>query len=190
MAVSCPGHTGVNVFLENDFQKIYKYSQCKEGESFPQMITIPFFERATQIVPNCETYPKHKTALALMVFYHHWNKNFGDEKLLVKEMLESVMVEWGVKKKHLDRAYNIKGKKKHNAVIIGIVKSKSFIWVWEGYEHKISESSLMHELVHLAIRTEYGHGDADHEGNKYPGWTERHTEMIKQAKDSLRAFGI
>ena len=190
MCVACPGHTGTNLFLENDARRIYKYSKCDETKNFPQMITIPFFKGATQIVPNCRTYQKHKTSLALMVFYHHWYKNFGDENQVIKNLLEKVMVEWGTEKKRLKSAYNIHGEKKLNPTIIGIVKSKSYIWVWEGYDHKISESSLMHELVHISLRAHFGHGDADHEGDKYYGWTRRHTQMISEAKETLRSFGI
>lgn len=190
MCVACPGHTGVNVFLENGTQRIYKYSSCSVGDRFPQMISIPFFKSATQIVPNCRTYPKHKTALALMAFYHHWHKNFGDEGQVIKNLLEKVMIEWGTEKKRLKSAYNIRGEKRENPIIIGVVKSKSYVWVWEGYDHKISESSLIHELVHISLRAHNGHGDADHEGDKYYGWTRRHTEMILEAKEALRSFGI
>jgi hypothetical protein len=48
---------------------------------FPQMVLIPFFENASQIVPNCQTYPKHETALAFFIFYHKWTEYFGDRNL-------------------------------------------------------------------------------------------------------------
>ena len=154
------------------------------------MVIIPFFENSTQVMPDCKTYPKYKTALALMVYYHHWSEWFGDDDLVIKNMLEQIMIEWGKEKKYMSSAYNIKGKKINNASIIGITKTNSYIWVWEGYFHKISESSLMHELVHLSLRAKYGHGDRDHEGDKYSGWTEQHTLMILEAKETLRAFNI
>tara|TARA_R100000008_G_scaffold82838_1_gene67527 strand:+ start:1410 stop:2018 length:609 start_codon:yes stop_codon:yes gene_type:complete len=188
--VSCPGYKSDSIFLNNKHKKIHKSSICDENKAFPQMIMIPFFGSASQVVPDCHTYPKYKTALALMVFYRHWLEWFGDDDLLVKNMLEKVMVEWGKEKKSLKTAYNIKGEKIHNATIIGITKTNSYIWVWEGYFHKISESSLMHELVHLALRAKNNHGDADHEGDKYDGWTDQHTEMILEAKETLRVFNI
>ena len=48
----------------------------------------------------------------------------------------------------------------------------------------------MHELVHLALRAKNGHGDPDHEGTKYNGWTIEHSAMILEAKEMLRSFDI
>ncbi len=188
--VSCPGHYNTSAFLSNDQEKIYKTSSCDPNKSFPQMIVIPFFKRATQIVPNCQTYPKHKTALAMMVFYHHWNRWFDDEDLVVKKALENVMIEWGTKKRIIKRGYSIKGELRENITVVGLTKSKSYIWVWEGNLHSISESSLIHELVHIALRAKQGHGDSDHEGSKYGGWTIDHSAMILEAKEALRSFDI
>ncbi len=178
------------MFFSNNHKKVYKVSSCNTNDSFPQMIVIPFFKNATQIIPNCETYPKHKTALALMVFYHHWLKWFGDENFIVKNMLEKVMIEWDTKKRTIKKAYNIRGKEIENPTIVGLVRTNTIIWVWEGYSHKIAESSLIHELVHLSLRAKYGSGDSDHEGNKYDGWTADHSKMILEAKDMLRSFDI
>lgn len=154
------------------------------------MIVIPFFINATQIVPNCQTYPKHQTSLAMIVFYHHWVKWFGDDNFKIKNALENLMVEWGTEKKKLKTGYNLQGKKIKNANIIGLTQTKSYIWVWEGYNHKISESSLIHELVHISLRAINGHGDRDHEGYKYHGRTKAHTQMIIEAKEVLRSFNI
>ena len=100
------------------------------------------------------------------------------------------MITWGVEKRTMKKSYNLKGEEHRNSTIIGITKSDSVIWVWQGYDHKISESSFIHELVHVALRAKYGHGDSDHEGNKYDGWTSRHSEMILEAKESLRAVNL
>ena len=71
------------------------------------------------------------------------------------------------------------------------VESKNMIWVWQGYRHKMSESALFHELTHLAIRAVHGeHGDPDHEGPKYRGWSRAHTKMIVESKQMLRAFEL
>ena len=180
-----------SVFLSNDNKTIYKSSVCDPEKPFPQMILIPFFENASQIVPNCRTYPKHKTALAFFVFYHKWTEYFGDEDYAVKEMLEKVMVEWGLKKKVNKAGFSLKGKPIEDSVIIGRVESNSMIWVWKGYNDRMSESALIHELVHLSIRAKYGtHGDPDHEGPKYRGWTPAHTVLIVETKQMLRAFNL
>ena len=154
------------------------------------MVLIPFFENASQILPNCKTYPKHQTALAFFVFYHKWTEYFGDKNFAVKGVLEKVMVQWDTKKKISKRGYDLKGERFENHNIIGRVESNSIIWVWQGYDHKISQSALFHELVHLALRARNGHGDSDHEGSKYRGWTRAHSVMIIEAKQMLRAFNL
>ena len=188
--VSCPAAQNASIFLYNKKEKIYKTSFCEPKNNFPQMIVLPFFKRATQIVPDCNTYPKHQTALSMMVFYHHWVDWFGDEDLVVKDALENLMIEWSKKKKTVKKGFSLDGKPRKNVTVTGITKTKSYIWVWEGYYHKISESSLIHELVHVALRAKNGHGDSDHEGSKYEGWTTDHSAMILEAKETLRSFNI
>lgn len=187
---ACPMHSGQISLLSSENKKIYNTSVCKPNKPFPQMIVLPFFESATQVVPDCKTYPKYQTSLAMMVFYQHWVSNFGDEDLSVKKMLRNVMIEWDHNKKSIARAYSITGAKVENPTITGLVKSNSIIWVWKGYDHKIANSSLVHELVHLALRAKNGHGDSDHEGYRYYGWTARHTHMITQIKKVLLSFNI
>jgi len=189
-SVTCSNHNST-IFLNNDYKYVYKTKLCDPEKSFPQMILIPYFNRASQVVPNCETYPVHQTALALFVFYHQWLENFGDHNMAVRGMLENVMIEWGKEKRSSKGGYNLRGEPNQSGIIIGIVESKSMIWVWEGYGHKISESALFHELTHLAIRAVHGkHGDPDHEGPKYRGWTLAHSKMIIESRQMLRAFEI
>ena len=187
---ACFGHSGGASFLSNKHKKIYKRSFCNPEKPFPQMVIIPFFKNATQIVPNCRTYPKHQTALALVIFYHHWLGHFGDDDLKVKNMLEKVMITWDTEKKISKKAYNLKGDVHRGSKVIGLTMSSSTTWVWKGYYHKIAESALMHELVHLSLRAKNGHGDNDHEGTKYDGWTRIHSAMILEAKEMLRSFNI
>jgi len=154
------------------------------------MILIPFFEKASQIVPNCQTYPKHKTALALFIFYHKWTEYFGDRDFAVRGMLEQVMIQWDTNKKVSKRGYKLNGEPFKNLNILGRVESDNMTWVWQGYHHKISQSALIHELVHLALRAKNGTADPDHEGLKYRGWTSAHSVMIIESKQMLAAFNI
>ena len=188
-SVTCSGH-GSSVFLSNENKPIYKSSKCDPEKPFPQMVLIPFFDSASQIVPNCQTYPKHKTALAFFVFYHKWTEYFGDRDYAVKGMLEKVMVQWDTKKKTSNRGYKLNGERFENHTIIGRVETKTMTWVWQGYNHRISQSALFHELVHMALRAKNGFADPDHEGTKYRGWTSAHTNMIIEAKQMLRAFDL
>ena len=186
---TCSGH-GSSVFLSNDNKPIYKNSFCDPNKSFPQLVMIPFFEHASQIVPNCQTYPKHKTALALFIFYHKWEEYFGDRDYAVRGMLEKVMIQWDTEKKVSKRGFNLKGEPFENRNIIGRVETDSMTWVWQGYDHKISQSALFHELVHMALRAKNGTADPDHEGTKYRGWTQMHSVMIIESKQMLRAFNL
>lgn len=188
-SVTCSGH-GPSIFLSNDNKPIYKSSQCDPKKEFPQMVLIPFFESASQIVPNCKTYPKHKTALAFFIFYHKWTEYFGDRNYAVKEVLERVMIQWDTNKKVSSRGYSLTGEPFKDRNIIGRVETNSMAWVWQGYDNKISQSALFHELVHLALLARYGTADPDHEGAKYRGWTKAHSVMIIEAKQMLRAFGL
>ena len=112
------------------------------------MIVVPFFKNATQIVPNCKTYPKHKTALSIMVFYHHWLKWFGDEDLVAKNTLEKVMIEWGLEKKTLKSAFNLKGEKIKNATIIGLTLTSTVVWdQYSGWT--VEHSALIYEAKEM-----------------------------------------
>ncbi len=189
-SLTCGNHNST-VFLNNDFKTIYVKTQCDPHAEFPQLIVIPYFEYASQIVPNCQTYPVHRTAFALFVFYHQWLEYFEDSNMAVRGMLEKVLIQWDTKKRISSRGYDINGEPYENHRIIGVVETSSIIWVWEGYHHRISESALIHELVHLAIRAQQGeHGDPDHEGSKYRGWTRAHTRMIIETRQMLRVFEI
>ena len=188
-SVTCTNHNST-IFLNNDYKVVYRTKLCDPDKPFPQMTLIPYFERASQIVPNCKTYPVHQTALALFIFYHQWIEYFGDHNMTVRSMLEKVMIEWDTKKRNDIAGYDLDGKRFENRNVIGLVKSNSIIWVWQGYHHRMSESALIHELVHLALLAKNGDADTDHEGIKYKGWTARHSQMIIETKQMLRAFEI
>jgi hypothetical protein len=164
--------------------------QCNPKKTFPQMLLIPYFEQASQIVPNCATYPVHQTAFAMVVFYHQWLKYFGDHNMAVRGMLQKIMIKWDPKKRFGKKGYDINGERYTNRNIIGLVETDNMIWVWQGYNHRMSESALIHELVHLALRAKNGSADPDHEGHKYRGWTSRHTHLIIETKQMLRAFEL
>jgi len=188
--VTCSSQNST-IFLNNDYKNTYRKVLCDPAKPFPQMIIIPYFNQASQIVPNCQTYPVHEVALAFFIFYHQWLEYFEDDNLAVRGMLEKVMIRWGTEKRNGVRGFNLEGKRfSAQKNIIGLVEGKNMIWVWEGYNHKISESALIHELVHLALFARLGHGDSDHEGFKYRGWTKRHTNMIIESKQMLRAFEL
>jgi len=64
---------------------------------------------------------------------------------------------------------------------------------WSGtMPGRLYDTSLVHELVHVAIyaKTNGEHGDPDHEGTKYQGWTKEHTKFIKETNSVLEGMDI
>ena len=57
---------------------------------------------------------------------------------------------------------------------------------------RLYDTSLVHELVHVAIYAlHHGeHGDPDHEGDKYTGWTSEHTDFIKETNNILEGMDL
>lgn len=189
-SITCTSQNST-IFLNNEYKRIHRKALCDPSKPFPQMIIIPYFNQASQVVPNCQTYPVHQVALSFFIFYHQWLEYFEDDNMAVRGMLEKVMVRWGIEKRVGIKGYDLDGEKiEANRNIIGLVEGKHMIWVWQGYGHKISESALIHELVHLALLAKNGSADSDHEGHKHRGWTRRHTNMIIEAKQMLRAFEL
>ena len=190
-AVTCVSHNSSFNFLSNNYKIIKKGSKCYPDKEFPQVVLVPFFKHATQVVNDCDVYPNHKVGFSLLIFYHKWVENFGDPDLKVKELLERVMIQWGDEVKVSPKGFSVDGTPFFNRNIIGRVVGPSVIWVFKGYDGKVSETALIHELVHIAIRVQTGdHGDPDHEGNKYNGWTVSHTRMIHEVNQMLRAFNL
>lgn len=176
------------------FQTVTTVHRCMPSKGFPQMVRLPFFGYASQVVNDCSVYPNYKVSLALLVFYYTWLEYFGDDDYVISDLLDDVMIKWGAEKKVIESAFDVSGKRVTNRKILGMVMSKSVVWVYQGGRfdtNKISDTSLIHELVHISIRAVTGQtGDADHEGDKYHGWTPAHTQLIEEAKGVLRSYDL
>ena len=166
--------------------------KCDEKKGYPQLVLIPTFTYSSQVVYDCNTYNSEDVAVAFAIFYDIWTNTFGDRDYRIRSMLDNVMVQWGKEKKILNNVYDVGGSPREVSYVVGMVITKSMIWVYTGDGRKISESSLVHELVHLSIRrvNNSDHGDPDHEGSTYSGWTRAHTFLIQETNRTLRAFGI
>ena len=187
-AVSCPGKTWQP--HQEYRSKIPSSWRCDESATRNQLVKIPVFENAWQIVENCDEYPAEATAIAMVFFYYEWRKTFGDSSRSVEDALKELMVEWSTLKRTAN-AYDIGGEYMQGASISGLVISKSMIWVKAKPGKLICDTSLVHELVHIAIRSIYKTGgDADHLGPKYPGWTVDHSALIQKVNNQLCGLGI
>ena len=162
---------------------------CNPRNPNPQMIRIPVVKNGWQIVERCNLASPKDVAFAIVIFENGWEQTFGRSTSLI-ESLNNIMVEWSTKSKRIT-GYHVDGVRYVDAPISGLTRTPSWIWVKTSPGQKICNTSFVHELVHVAIWAENGtHGDADHEGHKWWGWTPEHTRFIKRINRTLCAVGL
>jgi len=156
---------------------------------------VPSFRFTYQLTDMCEYYYPSHTALAMSVFYIEWTVTFGDPNRTVRGALDELMIEYNSHQKRLRRVYSIDGTYRPGPTIINGMTSENgkYIFVWAGtMPGRLYDTSLVHELVHVAIYAYHAgtHGDPDHEGPKYTGWTSEHTEFIKSTNRILEDLDL
>ena len=162
---------------------------CDPMGPFPQMIQIPMYKKAWQVVHSCN-HPAEPTSIAMSIFYMEWRFAFGDSDGRVWDALNEVMIEWSIEKKR-GVAYDISGKYIQEASYGGLALTPSYIWVKPHIGEIICESALIHELVHISIWALKGtDGDPDHMGPKYSGWSVDHSALIQRTNNALCSLGI
>jgi hypothetical protein len=156
---------------------------------------IPGYRFSYQMTDMCEYYFPSHTALAMTVFYIEWSTRFGDANGAVHEAINDVFVEYNSRQRIISRVYSTGGEFRPGPTVInGLVGEKGkYIFVWSGtMPGRLYDTSLVHELVHVAIYALNNgeHGDPDHEGDKYSGWTDEHTEFIEQTNSVLEGMDL
>ena len=159
---------------------------CDAAGDFPQTNPLPYFSRASQVQFSCDFYEKDHVAWAMYIFYELWERDFGDENESLKHALEELQIIWGKDVKDVERVYDIDGNFLEKAVVSGLMIDDTTIWVW-AEDYQLSETSLIHELTHIALRHTCGEPDADHEGDKYVCWDDRHSEFIDSVNQVLKS---
>tara|TARA_A100000164_G_C21864377_1_gene751784 strand:- start:583 stop:1182 length:600 start_codon:yes stop_codon:yes gene_type:complete len=163
---------------------------CDPMGPFPQMIKIPVFTKAWQIMYSCDRYPQEPTAIAMSMFYMEWSRTFGDPTGRVWRALNKLMVDYDPRPKG-GSAYDIAGQYRSEASYGGLALTPSYIWVKPYDDYILCESSLVHELVHISIWAIKGtDGDPDHIGSKFSGWTVDHSALVQRVNDTLCSLGI
>jgi len=153
------------------------------------MQKLPVYKGAWQIIDSCYSHFPHSTALAMVVFENEWMEAFGQSQKVLRALTE-ILVEYSSEKRYVS-GYFVSGKPYENHQVGGLALGPTWIWVYTEPDTKLCKTSLIHELVHTAIRAENGkHGDADHEGDRYQGWTWTHTEFIKKTNKILCEIGL
>jgi hypothetical protein len=160
--------------------------------TFKQEITkLPDFISAWQIQVKNETPSAKNVSQAMIIFYNRWSRQFGDKNKKVLKALNGLMIEWSTEKKTVS-GFDINGQYVVNAPVVGATLSPGYIWLYVKDNEKVYSSSLIHELVHVAIwaQDRYSNGDHDHEGVQHEGWTPQHTLFIYNINNLLKKFDL
>jgi len=171
---------------------------CKWGLN--AFTDIPGYANAAQSNHTCDHFDPNETSLAMFLFYIHYTEEFGDENQVVAKWLHNLTVVWTDQVIEMAGAgYHVNGNRAKTNTAFGLTTSHGrLIKVYTRNrmsltdEKKIWKTSFVHELLHVAINAKHNgqHGDPDHEGNKWPGWTTRHTDFIHKMNMVLRKVDL
>ena len=168
-----------------------RYKTCNpySGDEL-QMMFIPGYSKAAVVVESCDYFRREKVSIALRIFEAEWTRTFG-RSYTVSENLNEMIVTFSFDKKTV-KGYDIFGQTINTGDLLGSTISKNVVWVYiNPVTNRICDTSLAHELAHASIWALNGnHGDPDHMGRKYPGWTMKHNMLIQTVNDHLCELGI
>ena len=169
---------------------IVEHKMCDRYSGDPlQMIYVPGYGDTVIVVEDCEQFPRQKVAIALQNFELAWQAYFGRERSVIVNLSELVITFSSMERMGI--GHTASGDFVENGRIDGYTSSKSSVWVYTPPgAMRICESSLIHELVHASLWARNGHGDPDHTGTRFSGWTYRHDAMIDAVNRHLCVLGI
>jgi len=161
-----------------------------------QLNKVPGYTNTHQLTDDCDYfYPSH-TSLALHVFYIEWVNKFRDDEGVLLKALNDLEIEYGTYQRKISRVFSLDGTYRPNPTVINGLTARGgkyvFVWIGKGSHPKLSKTSFVHELIHVAIyAANYGeHGDPDHLGDKYQGWTHMHTKLIEDTNKILKSMDL
>ena len=156
-------------------------------------VLIPGTPGITMKSSRCKDYiyTRKAMAAAIDVFAEIYGEEFNLNHLEVLELLSNLKIEVSILPKTIANVYDLKGNFYKNPVpISGLAIDKDHIWV-EIKTSNIYNSALIHELVHIIIwRANVVHGDPDHEGKEFSGWSKKHTSLIERVNNTLMDLNI
>jgi hypothetical protein len=165
------------------FITLAEIPNCDREKEFPQTNSLPYWRYAAQIQYSCDVYEKDNVSWTMLIFYELWKETFGDTNNTVKEALEQLQITWGQQFRIVNNVYSIDGTFHEAARVSGLVEDDYKIWVLA--ENNISDTSFIHELVHIALMHSCGSADPDHEGESFPCWTLQHSMFIDEVNTEL-----
>jgi hypothetical protein len=155
-----------------------------------EMTHIPGFKLTYQHQDDCKLFPKQKVSMSLIIFYLYWHTAFGDPEDAVLNNLNNLTIEWKSEKMKFRNGYKLDGTFVEEGVAVGLAHGKDRIEVYAPLGADVHETAFVHELMHVSINAFTGlkHGDPDHEGEKYVGWSPRHTQVMGEINEALRTI--
>jgi len=157
---------------------------------------VPGYENTIQMTDDCDYfYPSH-TSLAMHIFYIEWVSKFGDDDGRLINALNNLEIEYGTYQRRISRVFSIDGAFRPKPTVINGLTGRNgryvFVWIGSGPHPYLHKTSFVHELIHVAIyaATFGDHGDPDHEGTRYKGWTTMHTKFIGDTNKVLESMNL
>ena len=187
VAMCIPSSSCTSVSNQSSIEKF----NCKDPKS--QIKLIPGTPRIVMAPTFCDDYvfnPK-KVQTVITMFVREYAAEFNIPEHVLWRHLSGLKIETSLIGRKVPLAYSSQGKLLKNVDVTGLALTKKHIWV-EVLTKQINMSAFIHELVHIIIWHEnYGvHGDPDHEGSEFSGWTSQHTKFIKRMNIQLLEMGI
>lgn len=154
---------------------------------------VPNLPNVKMIASRCDdwVFNTQKLSEAIHVFAEEYSLAFDIDRESVISKLSGLRITVSAIPRTVRAAYDINGKFLEKEVPVnGLALDKNNIWV-EVKTSKIHHSALVHELVHIIIwRDQVFHGDPDHEGDQFSGWSKKHTDLIKKVNYLLLDLDI
>ena len=173
-------------------QDVPNYEGCDALSYDPQMLKVPRFEKSYIIIDDCAMMDRQRVSIAMYTFLQIWNEHFPNQVSgqKVDAALNSLLISFDSTEKTAN-AYTSDGTYGEGLPVSGLTLTPGWVWVKMAPGDRLCKSSLVHELVHVAIWSlNKSHGDPDHLGRKYPGWTLRHNLVIQETNKVLCEWGI
>jgi len=166
------------------------YKRCVPYSGDLQMIFVPGYGDASVIVKHCDYFRREKASIVLRAFEAEWGRIFGHSYTVSKNLREMIIT-FSFERRTI-KGFDIFGEVIEDGDLLGTTISKNAVWVYvKPTADRICDTSLIHELVHASIwALNNRHGDPDHGGPKYRGWTMKHNLLIQNVNDHLCELGI
>ena len=165
-------------------------TDCTAAELFQK---IPGTPGIVTFTSHCKDYRFDVRSMktTLDIFSREYAMEFGVTEHEAMALLSGLRIELSAIPKVVQAAYSVEGELLQGGVPVnGLALDKDNIWV-EVKTSSISHSALIHELIHIIIwRQNIVHGDPDHEGKQFSGWSSKHTRLIKRVNSILLDAGI